>query len=223
MSTDTAIAAVTLAIRQELQTAINRTPDLEAEVISESPDKLSGGRDATVNVYLYQGQINPFLRNDDLEPEVIRNPKRGKPAIVRRWTTPLMLHYLISFYGDERMLIPQRLMALSVAALHRNPIITPKTLAAVAAAQFPEAPPLDTDDLEPVSIRMQTMSLDEVHRIWSAMRAPYALSTLYEVRTAIVESEPERSRADLVEEVDIDVENKRKPPDVPITGTPQDR
>ena len=40
--------------------------------------------------------------------------------------------------------------------------------------------------------------------------------------SALVESEPERSRADVVEEVDIEVENKRKPPNVPITDPPQD-
>lgn len=218
MATDTAIATVTLALRQTIQSAINAAAELSADVVSENPDKLSNTGDAVINVYMLQGQMNPYLRNNDLEPQLSAHTEDGKRKVTRRWVTPLVLNYLISFYGDERALVPQRLMAVTVAALHRNPVVTPERLARIARSAFPDAPALPVSDFEDVEIEMSPQSVQDVHRIWTALRAPYALSTLYEARTALIQSDPDSQDLPVVEALDIRAVNKRRPPDVDIDG-----
>ena len=218
MATDTAIAAVTLALRQTIQSAVNAATGLSADVVSENPDKLSNTGDAVINVYMFQGQMNPYLRNNDLDPRVSARVEDGKRKVTRHWVTPLVLNYLISFYGDERALVPQRLMAVAIAALHRNPVITPERLARIAHSAFPDAPSLPASDFEDVEIEMCPQSVQDVHRIWTALRAPYALSTLYEARTALIQSDPESHDLPVVETLDVRTRNTRRPPDIDIDG-----
>lgn len=203
MATDTALAVATLAIRHILEHAIDAASGLNADVVSNRPDKLSAMGKPTVNVYLYQTQLNPFMRNDDLQPQVVVDKETGMAQTTRRWITPLNLHYLISFHGDDQLLEPQRLMAVSVAALHRMPVIEPGTLAAIAQANFPKTPAYQPSDYEPVQVQMITESLSDMLRLWTSLSAPYALSTFYELRTALVQSDPDRASVRTVTEIDV--------------------
>ena len=210
MATETAMAAITLAIRQAVQTALDASPDLSGEVVSAHPDKIDRTGDARINVFLVRGEINPFLRNEDLVPQVERGTKSGAATLTRRWISPLVLHYLISCYGDESVLVPQRLLAVALAALHRHPAFSPKTLSAISGAAYPGAPAAPESDFEPVEIHQTSQTLDDMHKLWSALKAPYALSALFEARTALIQSDPMSSDAYLVETLSVDAKAKTR-------------
>lgn len=209
MSFDKAVAAVTLGIKHTLQSALNQSSELGAEVRTEKPDRMSDTTAPTVNVYLYQASINPFMRDDDILPLVRPAPGNKTATLVQTWQVPLRLHYLISFYGDESALVPQRLMAVCVAALHRHPNIPAERAATLAAALGPDdgqAPPPFRD----VSLSFTGMSTDDIFRLWSSFKASYALSVAYEATTVIVASAPADSQSWLVQEPVVAVEPLQK-------------
>ena len=204
MTADLAIASITLALKQELQSALTRASALGAEVRTEKPDKLVDTSAPIVNVYLYQVTLNPFLSNEDLFPELLRDPDGKTGKLIQTWRVALKLHYLISFYGDERALVPQRLLATCVAALHRAPVIT-KQRAISISAQAPDFDPASFADFEDVELSFIPLTLDDSFRLWSAFKASYALSVAYQATTAIVGSAPLPEPVDLVEDVDVRV------------------
>jgi hypothetical protein len=220
LPTDVAIAAVTLALKQRLQVALNRS-GVGGEVRTDKPDKLTDTASPVVNLYLYFATINPFMRNNDLEPELVRDPGGKTGELVRTWRTPLSLQYLLSFYGDERTLVPQRLMSVCIAALHRTPLIAAKAIlaGAQAAAAEPGGAP-DLDGVEDVTLTFMPLPLDDAYRLWSAFKAPYALSICYEAGTAIVASEPQTAPVDLVEDVDLRIKLPPPPPPPPPAQPP---
>lgn len=208
MSSETAIASITLALMQGLQQAIDAVQDLSADVVSEYPDKVSNTGRNTVNVYMFQAQVNAYLRNNDLKPEVIPDPGNGPAQLIYRSTMPLVLHYALSYHGDHTALVPQRLLSVCVAALNQKPLIEAKALTAIAHNEYPNAVSHPIQDWEDVKIEVLPSSLEESYRLWSALRAPYALSTMLEARSSLVQGTPMERDAYLVR--DIDIVTKRK-------------
>lgn len=211
MTPDLAIASITLALRLRLQAALNRAGDLGAEVKTERPDKLTDTGSPVVNLYLYQLNLNPFMRNNDVDPTILRTPD-GKGGYqvgaeqVQTWRVPLKLHYLLSFYGDERTLIPQRLLATCVAILHRVPVVDSKAVAAAAASLGDSNDPAPPPDFEDVNLTFADLSSEDNYRLWSSFKATYALSVGYLADTAIVYSTPQTDPVDLVLDLDLSVE-----------------
>ncbi|MBI1407409.1 MAG: DUF4255 domain-containing protein [Caulobacter sp.] len=215
MTPDLAIASITMAIRQRLQAALNNADPPGGEVRTERPDKLTDSGAPLVNLYLHQLNLNPFMRNNDLQPVVVRTPVKGggyKVAAtqVQTYRVPLKLHYLLSFYGDERSLVPQRLLSTCVAALHRSPIVDGRSVSAAAAALATGLDTTPEPDFETVGLTFSDMTSEESFRLWSTFKATYALSVGYVADTAIVYSAPTPSDVDLVETVDLRV--KTPPP-----------
>lgn len=198
-----------MAIRQRLQSALNRLGEPVGEVRTERPDSLSDTGTPLVNLYLYQLRLNPFMRNNDLEPEVRRTLVPGggyetQAELVQAWRTPVQLFYLLSAYGDERALVPQRLMAACIATLHRRPLVDARAVASAVAALTGGAAADPPDPVpDDVAIAMQDTALEDSYRLWSAFKATYALSTVYVADTAIVYSAPEPDPVDLVQKLDL--------------------
>ncbi len=182
MNQDTTIAAITLAIRQIIQAAINGTPDLSADVVSLHPDQLDRSRAGVVNVYLYLAAIDPALRG---APEP--GPRGERPDST---ALSLTLRYLLSFHGDERLLVPQRLMAVALAALTRSPIVDAETLAGIVGAEFPGAEPPPVAAIKPAAVQVVNVTAEDLQQIWAPLRAAHALSLVCEARTALILSEP---------------------------------
>src|SRR5207244_718340 len=68
--------------------------------------------------YLYQVSPNAALTNADLPA------RRNNGELMQRPQAALDLNYLLTFYGAEAQLEPQRLLASTVRALHARPILT---------------------------------------------------------------------------------------------------
>lgn len=136
-----------------------------------------------LHVFLYQVTPNAALRNDDL-------PTRdGERRLKRRPRAALDLHYLLSFYGDDKTFEAERMLGAVVRDLHANPIPTRDFIGNVIAS-FAQ---LDGSDLTsaPESIRFSQahLSLEELSRVWSIMvQSPYVVSVPYVATVVVIDA-----------------------------------
>jgi Pvc16 N-terminal domain/IPT/TIG domain len=194
MSNFFAIATVTATLQRELQAAANAAVN-GANVTAIRPDGAAGGTPQKgVNIFLYQVTPNSARRNADL-------PNRSSDGdIVQRPRVALDLHYLLSFYGNELELEPQRLLGSVAQRLHSGPILTGKmiedmllnttTFGFLAGSNL-------ADEKEPVRFTPLGLSLEELSKLWSVFfQTPYALSVAYQASVVLIEG-TEQPRAAL--------------------------
>ena len=145
------------------------------------------------NVFLYQVTPNGALRNEDLPT------RSGNGALRRRPPIGLDLRYLISFYGNEKTLEPQRMLGGVVGALHARPQVTDSAIeaivngAAVAALDEPIRFLGQTDlgqQPQRVTIAPLSLDLEELSRLWSILfQVPYVLSVAYQASVVLIEAQ----------------------------------
>lgn len=182
MSNYLAIASVTATLRDMLESAL--PSKLGALVKQQHPAKVDGSETA-VNIYLYQVCPNPSRRNEDL-------PTRHGTSLVRRPRLALDLFYLVSCYGDERQMVPQRLLGAVMSALHVNPFLDKR--AVVRAVENPKRDYLEGSDLadsvKEIRITPLTMNLEEFSRVWSGFfpSVPYTISVIYKVSVVMIDA-----------------------------------
>src|SRR5262245_66296326 len=102
MSNDLAIATVTRALQHILQTAFDQGDLAGVKVVTRRPNKMDSTDDKQVNLYLYQAAPNTAWRNADLPT------RRPNGTLAQAPQVALDLYYLLSFYGNEEHLVPQR-------------------------------------------------------------------------------------------------------------------
>lgn len=160
------------------------------KVTTDRPDK-AAPTVPTANVYLYQVVPDPSSRNLDLPS------RRPDGSLVSRPRAAIDLHYLISFYGNDADLEPQRLLGSVVRTLNARPLITRELIAAVIA-DAGEHPPVyewiagtdlaDADDL--VRLCPLTLDLEELSKLWSVFfQVPYTLSTAWKASVVLLEED----------------------------------
>jgi hypothetical protein len=185
VSNHLAAAAVTATLRKTLQAALDdAVPGINnARVTTLRPS--DPGADLPtpgVNIFLYRVSPSGPLRNADLPT------RRGDGSLVNRPTSPVELHYLMSFHGDEGKLEPQILLGIVTRALHSQPVITRAMVSAMLAdSTFAFMAGTDLQDA-PDLVRLTTipLSLEELSKLWSVVfQTPYVLSQVY-VASAVV-------------------------------------
>jgi hypothetical protein len=180
------IATVTATLRRTLQDVVNADV-AGAKVTTLRPDGLAAAAPAAgVNIFLYQVTPNAAQRNAHL-------PTRSSNAtVVQRPRVALDLHYLLSFYGSETELEPQRLLAGVTRTLYSRPLITRKSIRdtlADAAFVFLAGSNL-ADDEEVVRLTPAALSLEELSKLWSVFfQTPYALSVAYSAAVVSIEAD----------------------------------
>src|SRR6185369_9559578 len=183
MSNHLAIATVTKALAQMLDAAVKAVVD-SARAEAQRPDPNAKG--ARVNVFLYQVSPNAALRNGDL-------PTRNSIGqVTRRPTSALDLHYLLTFYGDEPALEPQRMLGAAVRGLVAEPGLSRDRI--VSVTKDDNGDKLSgsnlADAFEQVKFTPVPLTLEELSRIWSIFyQTPYALSVAYLATVVLIESE----------------------------------
>src|SRR5262245_25490761 len=158
MSNFLAVASVTASLAQYLLSVVQ--VDVSGSTVSTTrPDAAGNGEQKPrVNVYLYQVTPNAAWRNSDL-------PTRDENGqAVQRPRAAIDLNYLLTFYGDEGRLEPQRLLGSVVRAIHANPVlargliretINSSTYTFLAASTLAE-------DIELVKFTPTTLTLEEL-------------------------------------------------------------
>jgi hypothetical protein len=192
MSNFLAIATVTAALSRQLQNVVG-TDVPGATVTNFRPDGTGNGTPAPrVNLYLYQVTPNAALRGNDLPT------RRSDGTLVQRPQVAFDLHYLLSFYGDEAQLEPQRLLGSAARTLHARPVLTQRVIRdAIASPTFPFLAPSNLDEaVELVRLTPLSLDLEALSKLWSVFfQTPYALSLAYQANVVLIESDdsPQRS------------------------------
>ncbi len=185
MSNFLAIATVTAALGLSLQGAIG-TDVPGATVTTLRPDGSGGAPSPHVNLYLYQITPNAAWRNADLPT------RTGNGQIMQRPQTALDLHYLLTFYGDEARLEPQRMLGSAVRTLHAQPVLTPPMIQnATSSATFPFLASSDlARQIELVKFTPLPLSLEELSKLWSVFfQTQYALTAAYQGTVVLIDSD----------------------------------
>jgi hypothetical protein len=186
MSNYLAIATVTAALVQILQPAAGAAVS-GATVTNVRPDSTgSGTPGARVNIYLYQVTPNTAWRNADLPTRDSNGQLAQRPRVA------LDLHYLLTFYGDETQLEPQRMLGSVSLALHQQPVLTRQMIRnTIASPTFPFLAASNlADDVELVKFTPTTLSLEELSKLWAVFfQVQYALSVTYQGTVVLIESD----------------------------------
>lgn len=131
MSNYLAIATVTAVLQRIVQNSLQF--DVQgARVTTLKPINLSSGpSELGVNIFLYQVLSNPALNNIDATPMRSRaNPNKRQTA--------LDLYYMLSFYGNDVELEPQRILGSVLRTLNDQSIITAEMIQqTLANSNFP--------------------------------------------------------------------------------------
>lgn len=186
MSNELAVATVTAALCESIR------PVVQAEVTGSDvsnvrPDEVPKATKPGVNVFLYQVLPNAAYRNADLPT------RRTDGSVVQRPCAALDLHYLLTFYGDEKTLLPQRLMGSVVRLLHARPLLTPQLIVnAITSTTYGGY--LGGSDLaeqiERVKLTPLSLDLDELSKLWSVFfQTAYRLSMAYQAHLVLIEAD----------------------------------
>ena len=174
MSDARAIEAVTQTLRGLLDVAVKKVVT-GASAVARPPDQVTvTGQDAVVNLFLYQAEFDPCLRNTD--PQGMRSGETADPAL------PLVLNYLLTpFTPDSDDLRAHRLLGAALGALHAHTVLTPADLRAAAAYSDVSA------QFERVRIDWQPFEEKDIFSMWSVFQSPYRMSVAFEVRVVLLD------------------------------------
>lgn len=195
MSNFLAVATVTETLRQILDSAVSRDVSGGARATAVRPsgsDKSSmiGLPEIGVNVFLYQVSFNAERRNSDLPN------RRSDGSLMQRPKVALDLNYLLTFYGDEKQLEPQRVLGSVISALHSRPALTHSQIKMALEADENLRSSDLADESELVRLTPLPLNIEEMHNIWSGFfQSPYALSVAYQASVVFIEGKetPEES------------------------------
>src|SRR6266545_6359487 len=206
MSNHLAIATVTATLRDLVFSAVSADVP-GADVTMVRPDGTGSGVPTTgANIFLYQVTPSAAARNEDL-------PTRSQDGtLVRRPRVGLDLHYLLTFYGSETQLIPQRLLGSASRVIHAKPVLTrPQVDTSVSARPFLAGSNLSSD-IELVKFTQLPLTLEELSKLWSVFfQTQYTLSVAYQGTVVFIESEESFSSPLPVELRNLYVETFRQP------------
>ncbi|NJO17684.1 MAG: DUF4255 domain-containing protein [Thioploca sp.] len=177
MSNSLAIAATTATLRQLLSTTLNA--DLPGTSITTKPlDKARNGTGNQVNLFLYQTTINTAYSNLDM-PGRVKSGETGVPSLA------LNLHYLITAYGendDDTNPVSHQLLGRAMSVLHDHPLLGREEIKnALMGNDLHE-------QVERIRITPQSLSLDELSKLWNTFQTGYRLSVAYQVTVILIES-----------------------------------
>ena len=180
-----------------------------ATVTLSRPDSAGAGTPTKrVNLCLYQVTPNSALRNADL-------PTRGSDGdLVQRPRVALDLHYLLTFYGDEGQLEPERLLGSVALAMHAKPMLTRQMIRnTIVNVAFPFLAQSNlADEIELVKFTPIHLSLEELSKLWAVFfQTQYALSMAYQGTVVLIEGEESPQSALPVLEREIIVVPFRQP------------
>jgi hypothetical protein len=182
MSNFLAIATVTEALRQLLDEVVKE--DVNGATATAVRPASNGNElaEVGVNVYLYQASPNSSWRNEDLPS------RREDGTAIQPPRAALDLHYLLTFYGDEKRLEPQRVMGSVVQILHTQPILSRQQIQkAVQSVDYLKDSDL-AEAMELVKFTPIPLSVEELQNLWSGFfQSPYSLSVAYQGSVIFIE------------------------------------
>ena len=184
MSNFLAIATATATLRQILDDAVSKDVN-GASATAVRPNAPSNQLPSPgVNVYLYHVTPNAAWRNADV-------PTRSADGgLMQRPRTAIDLHYLLSFYGNEGELEPQRVLGSVIRVLHGHPNLPrQKVRDVINASAFLKTSNLD-EEVELVKFTQLPLSLEELGKLWSVLfQTTHVLSVAFQGTVVLIEGQ----------------------------------
>jgi hypothetical protein len=192
MSNYLAIATITATLARLLQSSIQL--DMPGAKVTTTRPEATGGKipEVGMNLYMYQVIPNPAWRNYDL-----RN-RRPKGELIKHSQAGLDLFYIMTFYGNDLNLEPQRLLGSAVRTIVDNPILTPEMIrATVNNSNYSYLADCTLEQqVERVTIVPSQMNTEELSKIWSAFfQIPHVLSFAFQGGAVLIEGNKPSGRA----------------------------
>jgi hypothetical protein len=170
-------------VRQRVESEPNLTPFFNAGsgggmVVSlNTPQEMSEGKIEGLSVWLYR-----VIRD---EQRLNAPPERLGPNQLRRPPLPVRLYYLITPVIDRNgnttgPEIEQTVLGKVLQIFHDHPILRGTDLQGEFSGTTVE-----------LHVRLESLSLEEITRVWDALDRSYQLSVSYEVSVVEIHSEQE--------------------------------
>jgi hypothetical protein len=175
MSNFRAIAAVTATLREVLHQGVNA--DVPTDVVTRPPDRVTAnGPNNQLNLFLFNTAPNAAWRNQEL-PGQAKAGESGFPPL------PLILSYLLTAYGaNDDETTSHQLLGKAMSVLHDQPLLD--------RARIEAALP-DNDlfaQVESVKVTPQSLSVEEISKLWTAFQTQYRISAAYEASVVLIDS-----------------------------------
>ena len=176
MSNSLAIAAVTTTLRNLISQGVAQELG-DGIVTTQPPDKARYHHDKNqINLFLYHILPNASWRTMDL-------PNRVKPGEIGQPPLALNLYYIITFYGkDNDDILAHRLLGKAMHILNDYAVLNPADIKISLGESDLH------NQVERVRITLQSMSLEDVSKLWTTFQTQYRISAVYEVSVVIIES-----------------------------------
>jgi hypothetical protein len=159
------IKEVALALQDLLRTEITNSgvaPLAAVPIELESPAELKGTAKA-VSLWLYRVAREADTLNYP--------PPRPAPDLLSYPPLPLTLHFLITPLVDKKPDVEQEILGKVLQVFNDHPMLR------------------GTGFKEEVRIVLDTPSVDDLTRVWDALKEPYQLSVCYQVQVVAIESD----------------------------------
>ena len=198
MSNYLAIATVTATLQRIVQAAVQ--VDVPGARVTTVKPETSGSKtpEIGVNIFLYQASPNPAWRNHDVRS------RRPKGDLIKQAQAGLDLFYIMSFYGNEVELEPQRLLGSTVRTIVDNPILTAEMIRETVNNSNYSYLATSTleQQVERVTIFPSMMTTDDLSKIWSVFfQSPYVLSFAFQGGALLIEGMKPAGRPLLVRDI----------------------
>lgn len=192
MSDYRVIAAATLTLQNLLLDAIREAAP-GATVKTGPPEVLPPEEvgEGLINIFLFRMEPNKVWRNEELPF------RRADGTLSRKPQLAVDLHYLLSFYGDERRKIPYLLLGLALSALHAEPYPSlrhmPRRANGDPGDDMGQSDPVSLgvagsgleNQTHPLSFTFLPLSHDELIPLFSQI--PYVMSVAYRASVLLIE------------------------------------
>jgi len=201
MSSPLALAAVTAVLRDLLNNGlidhdITGALGSNVTVTALPPDTIAvdaANARPQLNLFLHQVTPNAGWRNEGLPSRAGGGARLSNPPLA------LDLHYLLTAYGAAE-LQSEVLLGYAMHLLHETPVldrqairtalaggtvdgsILPPAFQALAAADL-------ADQVEQIKIIPETLSTEEMSKLWSAMQAHYRPTAAYHLSVVLIEAQ----------------------------------
>jgi hypothetical protein len=193
MSDYLAVAGVSAVLRTLLTSALpNDGPatilGTSPGISSTSPDLIvtGPGEQARLNIFMYYASFNAALRNLGLPSSNAQGLQVSNPPLA------LNLHYLVSAYGGNQF-DPEILLAWAMQVFHETPVVPRQVIqdALNGLGSSPEAQLISTstlaDQIEHIKITPETLTTEEIYRLWAAFQTHYRPTTSYRVSVVVIQ------------------------------------
>jgi hypothetical protein len=202
MSSALAVAAVTAVLKSLLRdglTGQDILPTGDPEVTALSPDRIpstNADEHSQVNLFLYHVTPNSGWRNVGLPSRDSNGARLTNPPLA------LDLHYLITAYEKEE-LHAETLLGYAMQILHETPVLTRALIEQTLNLSRNDAESIFKkrlftsalhEQVEMIKICPQTLTIEEMSKIWTAMQARYRPTAAYQISVVLIqETKPVRS------------------------------